>query len=83
MERRCPRSFPALKAIGEGYGDKLFYLTAKTITRSVAQEALEILREEGLYFRSVTITARDKLCFLEKPECNPDACPYAKGILIG
>ena len=71
--------FPALKAIGEGYGDKLFYLTAKTITRSVAQEALEILREEGLYFRSVTITAKDKLCFLEKPECNPDACPYAKG----
>ena len=69
--------FPALKAIGEGYGDKLFYLTAKTITRSVAQEALEILREEGLYFRSVTITAKDKLCFLEKPECNPDACPYA------
>lgn len=71
--------FPSLKAIGEGHGDKLFYLTAKTITRGVAEEAFAILRQQGLYFRSVTITAKDKLCFLEKPECNPDACPYAKG----
>lgn len=71
--------FPSLKAIGEGHGDKLFYLTAKTITRGVAEEAFAILRECGLYFRSVTITAKEKLCFLDKPECNPDACPYAKG----
>lgn len=71
--------FPSLKAIGEGYGEKLFYLTAKTITRGVAEEALEILRKEGLYFRSVTITAKEKLCFLDKPDCNPVACPYAKG----
>mgnify|MGYP000308510154 FL=1 len=71
--------FPSLKAIGEGYGDKLFYLTAKTITRSVAEETLEILRNRGLYFRSVTITARKSSAFWEKPECNPDACPHAKG----
>lgn len=71
--------FPSLKAIGEGYGEKLFYLTAKTIMRGVAEEALEILRKEGLYFRSVTITAKEKLCFLDKPDCNPVACPYAKG----
>lgn len=71
--------FPSLKAIGAGHGEKLFYLTAKTITRAVAEEGLEILRQRGLYFRSVTITAKEKLCFLEKPECNPDACPYAKG----
>lgn len=71
--------FPALKAIGEGKGDKLFYLTAKTITRSVAEETFSILRNINLCFSTVTITAKDKLCFLEKPECNPDACPYAKG----
>ena len=45
----------------------------------MAEETLELLRDRGLYFRSVTITAKEKLCFLEKPECNPDACPYAKG----
>ena len=71
--------FPALKAIGEGLGEKLFYLTAKTITRSVAEECFDLLREHGLYFSTVTITAKEKLCPLEKTECNPDACPYAKG----
>lgn len=71
--------YPALKAMGEGLGDKLFYLTAKTITRGVAEEAFDILRENGLYLNTVTITAKEKLCFLETPECNPDACPYAKG----
>ena len=71
--------FPALKAIGEGYGEKLFYLTAKTVTRGVAEETYAILRKHGLYMRIVTITAKEKLCFLEKPDCNPEACPYAKG----
>lgn len=71
--------FPAVKAMGEGLGDKLFYLTAKTITRSVAEEAFALLREQGLSLNTVTITAKDKLCFLDSPQCNPDACPYAKG----
>lgn len=71
--------YPAIKAIGEGLGDKLFYLTAKTITRGVAEESFDILRENGLYLNTVTITAKEKLCFLETPECNPDACTYARG----
>lgn len=71
--------FPSLKAMGEGHGQKLFYLTARTITRSAAEEAFRILRERGLYFRSVTITAKEKLCILEKPECNPERCARAKG----
>ncbi len=71
--------FPSLKAMCQGYGDKLFYLTAKTITRQVAQECFGLLRQRGLYFSTVTLTAKEKLCPLEKPECNPDACPYAKG----
>lgn len=71
--------FPSVKAIGEGKGEKLFYLTAKTITRTVAEEALRILRNNGLVFSSVTITAKEKMCPMEKTECNPDACPYAKG----
>lgn len=71
--------FPSLKAMGEGHGEKLFYLTAKTITRSVAESCFALLRERELYFRTVTITAKEKLCPMEKTECNPDACPYAKG----
>ena len=71
--------YPAVKAIGEGLGDKLFYLTAKTITRTVAEQAFSILEEKGLAFRSITLTAKEKICFCEETECNPDACPYAKG----
>lgn len=71
--------FPAVKAIGAGKAERIFYLTAKTITRTVAQETFETLRSKGLKFRSVTITAKEKICIREKAECNPDACPYAKG----
>ena len=71
--------FPSVKAIGEQMAEKLFYLTAKTITRTVAEEAFSILREKGLLFKTVILTARDKICFLEEAECNPVACPYAKG----
>ena len=71
--------FPAVKAIGEGKADKIFYLTAKTITRTVAEETFALLRKNGLAFKTVLLTARDKICFLEEAECNPDACPYAKG----
>ena len=71
--------FPSVKAVGEGLGQKIFYLTAKTITRTVADNAIELLREQGLKFKSVTLTAKDKICFMEETECNPEYCPYAKG----
>ncbi len=71
--------FPAVKAVGEELGDKIFYLTAKTITRTVAKEAFRILRELGLRMKSITLTAKDKLCICENVDCNPESCPYAKG----
>lgn len=71
--------FPAVKAMGDGYGEKLFYLTAKTIARSVAVDGFEILRSRGLHFRSVLITAKEKICPLEEMNCEPEHCPYAKG----
>lgn len=71
--------FPAVKAMGEGLGDKIFYLTAKTITRTVAKDCFGLLRDGGLQMKTVIITAKDKICPLEESECNPDACPYAKG----
>ena len=71
--------FPAVKAVGEGLANQIFYLTAKTITRTVAEKAFVMLKEQGLSCKVITLTARDKICFCEKAECNPDACPYAKG----
>jgi len=71
--------FPSVKAMGEGLCRKIFYLTAKTITRTVANDTLQIMREKGLKLKSVEITAKDKICFMEETECNPEYCPYAKG----
>lgn len=71
--------FPSVKAMGDGYGEKLFYLTAKTIARSVAVDAFEILRNSGLHFRSVLITAKEKICPLEEMNCEPESCSHAKG----
>lgn len=76
--------FPAVKSMGEGMTEKIFYLTAKTITRTVAQECFGLLQERGLRMKTVILTARDKICFLKQneegeAECNPDACPYADG----
>lgn len=71
--------FPAVKSMGEGMAEKIFYLTAKTITRTVAQQCFGLLADKGLRMKTVTLTAKEKICPLDKAECNPDACPYAKG----
>ncbi|MBN2898709.1 MAG: PD-(D/E)XK nuclease family protein, partial [Clostridia bacterium] len=71
--------FPTVKAIGEARIERFFYLTAKTITRSVAEESIQMLLEQGLNMRSVTLTAKEKICFMETANCNKDYCPYANG----
>lgn len=86
--------FPTVKSMGEGMTEKIFYLTAKTITRTVAQECFGLLQENGLHMKTIILTAKDKICFMKQEgspeaaaladrageaECNPDACPYANG----
>ena len=71
--------FPAIKAMGEDKAEKLFYLTAKTITGTVAHESFRILRKNGLDFKSVGITAKEKLCVCDEVNCNPVHCERARG----
>lgn len=71
--------FPAIKAMGESLTNKIFYLTAKTITRSVAEETMKMMKNKGLELKSVTLTAKDKICFKEKSSCNPEECEFARG----
>lgn len=73
--------FPALKALGEEHGERIFYLTAKTITRQAAEDALHRLRDHspGLHVKTLTLTAKDKICPMENRECTPEACPLANG----
>lgn len=71
--------FPSVAAMGQGYLDKIFYLTSKTITRTVASDTFDILKKHGLEFRTITLTARDKICHLDTRDCNPESCACAKG----
>ncbi|MBS4219879.1 ATP-dependent DNA helicase [Bacillus sp. FJAT-49711] len=71
--------FPAVKAIGEGDLKKIFYLTARTTTRQTAEEAFRLMENKGLNVKSVTITAKDKICFTEEKLCTKEHCPFADG----
>ncbi|MBU5427011.1 ATP-dependent DNA helicase [Tissierella pigra] len=71
--------FPSIKAIGEGTGTKIFYLTAKTITREVPIASTEILIRKGLRVKVIVITAKEKICANEEVKCNPRDCSFAKG----
>jgi len=71
--------FPAVKALADGSLSKLFYLTAKTSTRGIAEDAIERLRQSGLRLKTVTLTAREKICFRPGAECDPETCENARG----
>ena len=84
--------FPAIKALGAGEIKKIFYLTAKTVVRTVAEKSLALLREHGLKFKTITLTAKEKICFSQATNrlrasstyahrfsCDPHQCDYAKG----
>ena len=70
--------FPAIKALGEGLAERIFYLTAKTPGRLVAEETLDDMRQGGLQFKSVTLTAKEKICFTPPVNCDPEECIFAR-----
>lgn len=70
--------FPAVKALGEEIGDRIIYLTPKTINRKVAKDTFERLRNESLKFKSIILTAKEKSCINDEFDCNPEKCIYAK-----
>ncbi len=73
--------FPAIKAIGEGEIDRVFYLTAKTITRTVAQNTFLLLKQNGLLLRTLVLTAKEKICFSPETPCEPEYCQFLKNLI--
>lgn len=72
--------FPAIKALTTNdTTDKIFYATAKNITRTVAEDTLKILEEKNLKISSVTISAKEKICLNDNTNCNALDCKFAKG----
>jgi len=71
--------FPAVKALGEGKLERIFYLTARTVGRAIAEKALVDLRRAGMKLRAVTLTAKEKVCVRDGKPCDPLTCPLALG----
>lgn len=75
--------FPALKALGEGLTNQLFYLTARTTGKLVALAALDQVRRGGAPLRVLELTAKEKCCPREGGmHCDPEACPFIKGYFL-
>lgn len=72
--------FPAVKALRLLEEGRIFYVTAKTPARQIAEEAIIRLQAAGAKIRSVNLTAKGKICFAETPAgCDLRTCPYAQG----
>ena len=71
--------FPAAKALAEGLTPKIFYLTARTTAKTIAEKTLDILRNNGARVKSLTLTAKEKICFDSEKACTPEECEFAKG----
>ncbi len=69
--------FPSLKMYPSLSEGKIFYLTAKSTQKNVALSNLGTLKCGGLKAVCVEITAKEKVCRLGTPSCNPEDCPYA------
>ncbi|MDI6452787.1 helicase C-terminal domain-containing protein [Peloplasma aerotolerans] len=70
--------FSTLKSLHED-NQKIFYLTAKTAGKQIALQTMDMLHEAGLHTKTLEITSKDAICFLDKRECAPEKCPFAKG----
>ncbi len=71
--------FPAVKALPDADGGRLFYLTARTTGKAVAESALAELRHAGARLKALTLTAKEKICLSPEAACNAEECPHARG----
>ena len=71
--------FPALKHIGKGHIERIFFLTARNTGKAAASKALAILQQQSLRLKRICLTAKDRICFCPDAACNPELCEYARG----
>lgn len=71
--------FPAIKSLNHKNNSKIYYLTAKSSTKLIAFDTIKLMISNGLKLRTTIITAKEKICFMDEANCEPDYCPYARG----
>jgi len=69
--------YPVLKE-ALSRGQNVVYVTPKNSQHSVAEDAITRFQEAGANLRSLSITAKGKICFKNEPLCDPQYCEYAR-----
>ncbi len=54
--------YPALRALGEGKCDKIFYLTPKQTTANAASECLALFASQGVSIKACILYSKEALC---------------------
>ena len=54
--------YPAVKALGKGRAEKIFYLTPKGTTAEAARDTVDLLSEGGVKLKAVILTRKDRMC---------------------
>jgi len=75
--------YPALRALTPEVARRVFYVSARTSTQLMAQQAALDISNSGAKIRTVVITAKDKICFNPGQPCHPDHCEFAKDYYTG
>ena len=72
--------FPAVRAMGEGHCDKIFYLTPKNTAALAARDAAERLAEHGAVLKCLMLSAKERICpkGLVCREVGAERCPLSR-----
>lgn len=70
--------FPAVRALGDGRCEKIFYFTPKTTTAEAAADCLQEMARGGVRLCAVILTAKERLCE-QGMLCREGDCPCQRG----
>ena len=71
--------YPALKALGKGRAEKIFYLTPKGTTAEAARDTINLICDGGVKLKSIILTRKDRMC-IDGGVCKSTRylCKYSK-----
>ncbi|MBQ8907464.1 MAG: ATP-dependent DNA helicase [Clostridia bacterium] len=70
--------FPALRALGMGYTEKIFYFVPKTTLFATARDTLTLLAQKGARLLGIVLYAKDRLCPYKTEGTPCRFCPHGK-----
>ncbi|MEM1110739.1 MAG: ATP-dependent DNA helicase [Pseudomonadota bacterium] len=71
--------YPALKALAAGKHDRVVFTTARSTGRRAAEETVALFNAAGLEASTLSLSAKERICFSPGKACHADECPFAVG----